>query len=54
MYLQETLYVDAMQREMAQWSHKAAEGWRFRDLKSREHKALTAILVAVVAPIFPR
>jgi hypothetical protein len=49
MYFQETLYADAIEQKTAQSSRRAAEGWRFRHLKSREHKALTTILAAVVA-----
>jgi hypothetical protein len=49
MYLQDTLYADAIEQQRTDLSRKAAEGWRFSHLKSRERKALTAILAAVVA-----
>jgi hypothetical protein len=49
MYVDMALHNDAAQLEMARASRKAAEGWRFRHLKPRGQKLLTAILASLVA-----
>lgn len=48
MYLEVTFHNDATKLEMAQASHKAAENWRFRHLKSKERKVVAAILATVL------
>ena len=47
MYFDETSHIDAAKLEMAQASRRAAEHWRFRNLKSKERKDLVALLTAV-------
>jgi hypothetical protein len=49
MYADMQVQNDAAKLEMAQASRKAAEGWRFRHLKPRGQKVLTAILASLVA-----
>ena len=49
MYLETAVYSEAEKLEIAQASRKAAEGWRFRHLRPKGQKALTAILASLVA-----
>ena len=49
MYSDLAVYNDAAKLEMARASRKAAEGWRFRHLKPKGQKVLTAILASLFA-----
>jgi hypothetical protein len=48
-YSDMAVYNDAIRLEMARASRKAAEGWRFRHLKPKGQKVLTAILASLIA-----